>query len=32
LCFVDSNSGKTIPAPEFLLEKLRIHFEKAPTT
>lgn len=32
LCFVDSNSSKTIPAPEFLLEKLRVHFEKAPTT
>jgi acyl-CoA thioester hydrolase len=32
LCFVDSNSGKTITAPEFLLEKLRTHFEKAPTT
>lgn len=32
LCFVDAKSGKTVPAPEFLLEKLRAHFEKAPTT
>lgn len=32
LCFVDAKSGKTVPAPEFLLEKLRTHFEKAPTT
>ncbi len=32
LCFVDAKSGKTIAAPEFLLEKLRAHFEKAPTT
>lgn len=26
LCFVEASSGKTIPAPEFLLEKLRGHF------
>lgn len=32
LCFVDAKSGTTIPAPEFLLEKLKAHFEKAPTT
>jgi len=32
LCFVDANTGKTIAAPEFLLEKLKVHFEKAPTT
>jgi acyl-CoA thioester hydrolase len=32
LCFVEAKSGKTIPAPEFLLEKLRTHFETAPTT
>ena len=28
LCFVDVSSNKTVPAPEFLLEKLRPHFEK----
>lgn len=27
LCFVEASGGKTIPAPEFLLEKLRGHFE-----
>lgn len=27
LCFVSADTGKTIPAPEFLLEKLRHHFE-----
>jgi acyl-CoA thioester hydrolase len=27
LCFVSADIGKTIPAPEFLLEKLRHHFE-----
>lgn len=32
LCFVDAKNGKTITAPEFLLEKLRAHFEEAPTT
>ncbi len=26
LCFVEASGGKTIPAPEFLLEKLRGHF------
>lgn len=30
LCFVEASSGKTVPAPEFLLEKLRIFFEKTP--
>lgn len=29
LCFVEASSGQTISAPEFLLEKLRPHFEKA---
>lgn len=29
LCFVEAKTGQTIPAPEFLLEKLRPHFEKA---
>ncbi len=27
LCFVNYETGKTIPAPEFLLKKLRPHFE-----
>lgn len=27
LCFVEANSGKTISAPEFLLEKLKTCFE-----
>ncbi len=27
LCFVEAATGKTISAPEFLLEKLRVHFE-----
>ncbi|MEM9526166.1 MAG: thioesterase family protein [Bacteroidota bacterium] len=27
LCFVDVKSGKAVPAPEYLLEKLRPHFE-----
>lgn len=27
LCFVDKKSGKTIPAPAMLLEKLHVHFE-----
>ena len=29
LCFVDMNSGRAVPAPEYLLEKLRPHFEEA---
>ncbi len=29
LCFVKADTGKTILAPEFLLEKLRPYFEKA---
>ncbi len=29
LCFVKADTGKTIHAPEFLLEKLRPYFEKA---
>lgn len=28
LCFVDSASNKSVPAPEFLLEKLRPHFNE----
>lgn len=28
LCFVDSNKNKSIPAPDFLLEKLNVHFEE----
>ncbi|MFK8161229.1 MAG: acyl-CoA thioesterase [Lewinella sp.] len=27
LCFVDMETGKTVSAPEYLLEKLRPHFE-----
>jgi acyl-CoA thioester hydrolase len=27
LCFVDTATGKTIPAPDFLLDKLKHHFE-----
>jgi acyl-CoA thioester hydrolase len=27
LCFVEASSGKSIPAPDFLIEKLRGHFE-----
>jgi acyl-CoA thioester hydrolase len=27
LCFVDMKTGKAVPAPEYLLEKLRPHFE-----
>lgn len=29
LCFVNSQTNETVPAPEFLLDKLRPHFEKA---
>lgn len=29
LCFLEAKSGQTISAPEFLLAKLRPHFEKA---
>ncbi len=32
LCFVEAATGKTVPAPEFLLEKLRLHFEETPRT
>ncbi len=28
LCFVHSPSGKTVPAPDFLVEKLQPYFEK----
>jgi acyl-CoA thioester hydrolase len=31
LCFVDQKTGKTIPAPNFLLEKLRPFFDRAET-
>lgn len=27
LCFVDTSSGRAVPAPEYLLQKLRPHFE-----
>ncbi|MFT6000387.1 MAG: acyl-CoA thioester hydrolase [Neolewinella sp.] len=27
LCFVDMKTGKAVPAPDYLLEKLRHHFE-----
>jgi len=27
LCFVDMKTGKAVPAPDYLLEKLRPHFE-----
>ncbi len=27
LCFVDMNTGKAVPAPDYLLEKLRPYFE-----
>lgn len=27
LCFVDTETGKAVPAPEYLLVKLRPHFE-----
>lgn len=27
LCFVDVTTGRAVPAPEYLLEKLRLHFE-----
>lgn len=29
LCFVDMSTGKAVPAPEYLLEKLRPYFEEA---
>ncbi len=29
LCFVDMSSGRAVPAPEYLLEKLRPYFEEA---
>ena len=29
LCFVDMSTGRTVPAPEYLLEKLRPYFEEA---
>ena len=29
LCFVDRATGKSVPAPRILLEKLEPHFEKA---
>lgn len=29
LCFVDSKSGKTIPAPELLVKQLKPYFEEA---
>jgi acyl-CoA thioester hydrolase len=28
LCFVDAQSGKTIPAPEMLVEQLNPYFEE----
>lgn len=31
LCFVNNETGKTVSAPEFLLEKLRPHFEESKT-
>lgn len=32
LCFVDQKTGKTIPTPNFLLEKLRPFFDRAETS
>lgn len=29
LCFVDMSTGRAVPAPEYLLEKLRPYFEEA---
>lgn len=29
LCFVDMSTGRAVPAPEYLLQKLRPHFEEA---